>query len=88
MNSLSEKILKILQENEDEEFSSDNELPNECYFCAATFFINPEYVKHLKSHHDENEKDKKIEKAHLCPENGCEKAFLRASDLKKHQVDF
>lgn len=85
MNSLSEKILKILQENEDEEFSSDSDLPNECYFCAATYFINPEYVDHLKSH-NENKNDKRIEKTHQCPHDGCDKAFLRISDLKKHQV--
>lgn len=89
MISLSEKILKILQENDDEECSSDNELyPLECHFCAATFFISSEYYEHVRSHLDEGKNNKSVEKTHQCSHDGCEKAFLRVSDLKKHQVEF
>lgn len=86
MVSFSEKVFNFLQRIDDENnLSEDVEdcgWPYECHFCCAIYFLKSGYENHIKSH----EKIILIEKTNICTFNDCNRAFLRKSDLKKHQV--
>lgn len=88
MSSISEKIFKILQEKYEEKNSSDEEceLPYECHYCGATYFIKHEFYAHAESH-DKNKKNVDKEKSYGCTFDGCKKLFSRNSDLLKHLVN-
>jgi hypothetical protein len=89
MNSISERIFKILQEKCDENLSSDGEceLPFECHLCGAVYFMKLEFYAHIESH---NKKKKNVnnEKSYECTFDGCKKLFSRNSDLQKHLVNY
>lgn len=88
MISLSEIIFKLLQENNSESGSSEDEqqeLPHECSFCGAIFYISNEFKLHIKEH---GKIEKLFFKSNLCDFEGCNKAFSRTSDFKKHKVIF
>jgi uncharacterized C2H2 Zn-finger protein len=86
MQNISEKIIKLFQETSAGNDNDDDEnLPLECFICAATFELKNTFQQHFNKQHNKRTHIEK-EKKYPCTFDGCFKIFDTSSNLKQHLV--